>query len=110
MNKANIFLEEFKTSKANTKKPATNTDNPTGEAGSAGGAGGAGAAGATGGILGGLTGGLISGGSSAVMSNSGSNNVEKCPITDDSLYCVISRTAGIVGMVVYIIMILIFFL
>ena len=39
----------------------------------------------------------------------GSNNVEKCPIDDDSLYCTISRTSGIVGMVIYIIMILIFF-
>jgi hypothetical protein len=42
------------------------------------------------------------------MSNSGSNNVEKCPLTDDTLYCQVSRTAGITGMVVYILLIITF--
>jgi len=41
------------------------------------------------------------------MSNTGSNNVEKCPLTDDTLYCQISRTAGIAGMLVYIFIIII---
>ena len=39
--------------------------------------------------------------------NSGSNNVEKCPLTDDTLYCQVSRTAGITGMLVYILFIVI---
>ena len=62
----------------------------------------------TGAIAGAATGALVSGGSAALMSNSGSNNVEKCPISDDSLYCQVSRTAGITGMVVYMLFILIF--
>jgi hypothetical protein len=41
------------------------------------------------------------------MSNTGSNNVEKCPLTDETLYCQISRTAGIAGMLVYIFIIII---
>jgi membrane associated rhomboid family serine protease len=40
------------------------------------------------------------------MSNVGSNNVEKCPLTDETLYCQVSRTAGIAGMVVYILIII----
>ena len=63
---------------------------------------------ASGAIAGAATGALVSGGSAALMSNSGSKNVEKCPINDDSLYCQISRTAGITGMVVYMLFILIF--
>jgi hypothetical protein len=55
------------------------------------------------------TGAAMLGGSTALMSNSGSNTVERCPLDDTSMYCVISRTAGMVGMVIYIIMILIFF-
>jgi hypothetical protein len=62
--------------------------------------------GATAGAVGGA---LLSGGSAASMSmsNTGSNNVEKCPLTDDTLYCQISRTAGIAGMLVYIFIIII---
>jgi hypothetical protein len=63
---------------------------------------------ASGAIAGAATGALVSGGSAALMSNSGSKNVEKCPISDDSLYCQVSRTAGITGMVVYMLFILIF--
>jgi hypothetical protein len=51
----------------------------------------------------------VAGGAAALMSDSGSNNVERCPINDTSLYCVISRTASIIGMIVYIILIIIFF-
>jgi len=65
---------------------------------------------ASGAIAGASTGALVSGGSAALMSNSGSNNVEKCPLTDDSLYCQVSRTAGITGMVVYILLMIIFVL
>lgn len=53
--------------------------------------------------------GAVVGGTTALMSNSGSNTVARCPIDDNSTYCIISRTAGMVGMVIYIIMILIFF-
>ena len=62
--------------------------------------------GATAGAVGGA---LLSGGSAASMSmsNTGSNNVEKCPLTDETLYCQISRTAGIAGMLVYIFIIII---
>ena len=51
---------------------------------------------------------LVTGGSAALMSNSGSKNVEKCPLNDDSLYCQLSRTAGITGMIVYILFTIIF--
>ena len=50
----------------------------------------------------------VAGGAAALMSDSGSNNVERCPINDTSFYCVISRTASIIGMIVYIILIIIF--
>ena len=63
---------------------------------------------ASGAIAGAATGAIVSGGTSALMSNSGSNNVEKCPLTDDTLYCQVSRTAGITGMLVYILLIIIF--
>lgn len=58
---------------------------------------------ATGAVIGAGAGTLISG-----SSNMGSGNVQKCPISDDSLYCQVSRTAGITGMVVYMLFILIF--
>lgn len=58
---------------------------------------------ATGAVIGAGAGTLISG-----SSNTGSSNVQKCPISDDSLYCQVSRTAGITGMVVYMLFILIF--
>ena len=62
----------------------------------------------TAGTAGAVGGALLSGGSAASMSmsNVGSNNVEKCPLTDETLYCQISRTAGIAGMVVYILIII----
>jgi hypothetical protein len=88
-----MFIEPFKGS-------------GSGGGGRAGGRAGA----ASGAASGAAMGAILSGGSAAVMSNSGSNNVEKCPLNDTSLYCQISRTAGIVGMVVYIVMILIIFL
>lgn len=56
-----------------------------------------------------LSTGAMIGGTTALMSNSGTNTVARCPIDDNSIYCIISRTAGIVGMVIYIIVILIFF-
>lgn len=84
--------------------------NRSNRANDANGAAGGVAGGAAGGVAGSVMGAIFSGGSTAVMSNSGSNNVEKCPLTDDSLYCQVSRTAGIVGMIVYIIVILIFFI
>jgi hypothetical protein len=58
---------------------------------------------ATGAVVGAGVGTLISG-----SSNMGSSNVQKCPISDDSLYCQVSRTAGITGMVVFMLFILIF--
>jgi hypothetical protein len=61
------------------------------------------ASGATGAVVGAGVGTLISG-----SSNTGSSNVQKCPISDDSLYCQVSRTAGITGMVVYMLFILVF--
>jgi hypothetical protein len=62
----------------------------------------------TAGTAGAVGGALLSGGSAASMSmsNVGSNNVEKCPLTDETLYCQVSRTAGIAGMVVYILIII----
>lgn len=58
---------------------------------------------ATGAVIGAGAGTLISG-----SSNIGSSNVQKCPISDDSLYCQVSRTAGITGMVVFMLFILVF--
>jgi len=87
---AELFLEHFK---GMASPPATNTSGA-----------------ASGAITGAASGALISGGSAALMSNSGSNNVEKCPLTDDSLYCQVSRTAGITGMVIYILLMIIFVL
>jgi len=87
---AELFLEHFK---GMATPPATNTSGT-----------------ASGGIAGAASGALISGGSAALMSNSGSNNVVKCPLTDDSLYCQVSRTAGITGMVIYILLMIIFVL
>jgi hypothetical protein len=94
-----LFFEEFK---VGGKGKATDANKPpeTADTGSASGT-------ATGAIAGAATGALVSGGSAAVMSNSGSNNVEKCPLDDDTLYCQVSRTAGITGMLVYILFILI---
>jgi hypothetical protein len=93
-----LFFEDFKVggkSSASTNKQDT-TDAQNSGSGTA-----------TGAIAGAATGALVSGGSAAVMSNSGSNNVEKCPLTDDTLYCQVSRTAGITGMLVYILFIVI---
>ena len=95
-----LFFEEFKVGggKGTTKQQDTPTNaNPENS----------GSGTATGGIAGAATGALVSGGSAAVMSNSGSNNVEKCPLDNDTLYCQISRTAGITGMLVYILFIII---
>ena len=93
-NSAELFLEHFK-SKASPTPPSSTTNT-------------SGSGAASGAITGAATGALISGGSAAVMSNSGANNVEKCPLTDDTLYCQVSRTAGITGMVIYILLIIIF--
>ena len=93
MENQNIFLENFKGGSSG-KATNTNTDTSSGTA--------------SGAVAGAATGALISGGSAALMSNSGSNNVEKCPISDDSLYCQVSRTAGITGMVIYILLMIIF--
>ena len=92
MQRNNIFYESFKVGgggKANTTQGAASGT-------------------ASGAVAGAATGALISGGSAALMSNSGSNNVEKCPISDDSLYCQVSRTAGITGMIIYILLMIIF--
>jgi hypothetical protein len=92
-----VFFEEFKNGgKGASKQQPDNADTQNSGSGTA-----------AGGIAGAATGALVSGGSAAVMSNSGSNNVEKCPLNDDSLYCQISRTAGITGMLVYILFIII---
>lgn len=100
-----LFFEEFKVG-GNRKSADANKPQDTAAQNSGSGT-------ATGAIAGAATGALVSGGSAAVMSNSGSNNVEKCPLTDDTLYCQVSRTAGITGMLVYIlfivILVLIFF-
>jgi hypothetical protein len=102
VNIGELFLEGFKGGGKGGKGGGANK---AGDAdGGADGAGGvltAGTAGAVGGAL-------LSGGSAASMSmsNVGSSNVEKCPLTDDTLYCQISRTAGIAGMVVYILIII----
>ena len=92
-----LFFEEFKVGGKGKDKPQETADAQNSGAGTA-----------TGAIAGAATGALVSGGSAAVMSNSGSNNVEKCPLDDDTLYCQVSRTAGITGMVVYILFIVIF--
>ena len=95
-----LFFEDFKvggkSKSADANKPQETTDTQNSGSGTA-----------TGAIAGAATGALVSGGSAAVMSNSGSNNVEKCPLTDDTLYCQVSRTAGITGMLVYILFIVI---
>ena len=98
MNNSALFFEGFKGGKG-TKDSQ--------EAPASGPASGAVSGAATGATTGALAGSILSGGSAAVMSNSGSNNVEKCPLTDDTLYCQVSRTAGITGMVVYILFIII---
>jgi hypothetical protein len=77
----NVFLENFKGIKGMTTESISNS----------------------------MSTGAVVGGSTALMSNSGSNTVVRCPIDDNSTYCIISRTTGMVGMVIYIIMILIFF-
>ncbi len=97
INAGELFFENFKVG-GKTKTQDTPPENNNNSGSNA----------ATGAIAGAATGALVSGGSAALMSNSGSNNVEKCPISDDSLYCQVSRTAGITGMVVYILFILIF--
>jgi hypothetical protein len=94
-----LFLEHFKGGKTAPAPPATPTK-PVDNNGASNTASGA--------IAGAATGAIVSGGTSALMSNSGSNNVEKCPLTDDTLYCQVSRTAGITGMVVYILLIITF--
>ena len=91
------------------KMSSTDTSGSAG-LGTAGTAGTAGVAGAAGGLSGSVAGAALSGGSSALMSNSGANTIERCPIADQSFYCMVSRTASITGMIVYIIMILIFFI
>ena len=88
-----LFFEEFKVGKSKTQDNAEAQNSGSGTT--------------TGAIAGAATGALVSGGSAAVMSNSGSNNVEKCPLDNDTLYCQISRTAGITGMLVYILFIII---
>ena len=99
---AEVFLEGFRG--GGSKKGSAPADGAAPAADGANGSNGvltAGTAGAVGGAL-------LSGGSAASMSmsNVGSNNVEKCPLTDETLYCQISRTAGIAGMVVYILIII----
>jgi hypothetical protein len=94
-----LFFEEFKVGGKNSA--SANKQQDTADAQNSG------SGTATGAIAGAATGALVSGGSAAVMSNSGSNNVEKCPLTDDTLYCQVSRTAGITGMLVYILFIVI---
>ena len=92
-----LFFEEFKVGGKGTTKQQQQDNAPDNS----------GSGTATGAIAGAATGALVSGGSAAVMSNSGSNNVEKCPLDNDTLYCQISRTAGITGMLVYILFIII---
>ena len=94
-----LFLEHFKGGgkAAAPVAPVAKPDDNNGASNTASGA-----------IAGAATGAIVSGGTSALMSNSGSNNVEKCPLTDDTLYCQVSRTAGITGMLVYILLIIIF--
>jgi hypothetical protein len=92
-----LFLEHFKGGGKAATTPAAKPVDNNGAANTASGA-----------IAGAATGAIVSGGTSALMSNSGSNNVEKCPLTDDTLYCQVSRTAGITGMLVYILLIIIF--
>jgi hypothetical protein len=97
-----LFLEHFKGGKTASAPPAApaapaKPEDNNGASNTASGA-----------IAGAATGAIVSGGTSALMSNSGSNNVEKCPLTDDTLYCQVSRTAGITGMVVYILLIITF--
>jgi hypothetical protein len=87
---AELFFEHFK---GMASHPVNNTSGAT-----------------SGAVSGAASGALIAGGSAALMSNSGSNNVEKCPLTDDTLYCQVSRTAGITGMVIYILLMIIFVL
>jgi hypothetical protein len=99
---AELFFEGFKGGgKGGASKAQDGADAPT-----TGNSGSGVLTGATAGAVGGA---LLSGGSAASMSmsNTGSNNVEKCPLTDDTLYCQISRTAGIAGMLVYIFIIII---
>ena len=92
---AELFFEGFKGGGAKAQDAPTTGNSGSGVL-----------TGATAGAVGGA---LLSGGSAASMSmsNTGSNNVEKCPLTDDTLYCQISRTAGIAGMLVYIFIIII---
>jgi len=93
-----------------SKTGYSDTLGSAGSAGTAGAVGTTGAAGMAGGLSGSVAGAALSGGSSALMSNSGANTIERCPIEDQSFYCMVSRTASITGMIVYIIMILIFFI
>jgi hypothetical protein len=92
----NILLESFRGGRGGggSGKNASGGDTSN-TSGNTGGILGGGVAGATPGVI-------ASGVGAASMSNSGSNNIEKCPINDDSFYCQISRTASITGMVIYI--------
>jgi hypothetical protein len=107
VNIGELFLEGFK---GGGKGKGGGAADGTGAADGAGGAGGAANSNGvlTAGTAGAVGGALLSGGSAASMSmsNVGSNNVEKCPLTDETLYCQVSRTAGIAGMVVYILIII----
>jgi len=95
LTRAELFFEGFAGGGRGATKPINSSGDGNGVL-----------TGATAGAVGGA---LLSGGSAASMSmsNTGSDNVEKCPLTDETLYCQISRTAGIAGMLVYIFIIII---
>jgi hypothetical protein len=60
------------------------------------------------GAIGSGTGAVVAGVGAASMSNSGSGNMERCPIDDTSFYCRLSKFVNIIGMLVYLIFIVIF--
>jgi heme/copper-type cytochrome/quinol oxidase subunit 2 len=53
------------------------------------------------------TGAALAGGALAVSSSSGSGNMARCPLDDQSFYCQLSRGTNIVSMIIYLVFIFI---
>ena len=87
-----LFLEHFKGGKTASAPPAASAK-PVDNNGASNTASGA--------IAGAATGAIVSGGTSALMSNSGSNNVEKCPLTDDTYIAKLAELLVLLGWSIY---------
>jgi hypothetical protein len=90
----NISANTFDTNESFKVKMRRSSSNTSTAAGAATGAG-----------VGAGVGSLVAGGTAASMSSSG--NVAQCPLNDDSFYCQLSRTTGIISMIIFIIIALV---